>query len=223
MASIFDITFSKFINRNLPPDKRFKNIIAYLNCLFSPLQWFQALYLNNYLYGSTAPPYAIGVYQKYDRVIYNKIVYESLINNNTDLPIVATSWMVVQPNFIGIFERLNYNGIILTLTYALNKQFGTIFRQPNSLSDIYIENTPVPQPIFRFGTVEKISSNVSTITSSEYIVNSYSFTTQSNFAIYCPVSVYNALDVTGVNNDKIFRTFCDKYIPAGILYKIITY
>jgi hypothetical protein len=122
-----------------------------------------------------------------------------------------------------MFERILYNGQKLTLEYAMNKWFGTTFRQPNSTSDIYISNNSITIPTFRVGTLELGSSVVGTLSSSEFIGTVSSFTVSANFTIHCPVAVYNALDITLINNDKIFRAFVDKYVPAGVTYTIITY
>lgn len=224
MPSIYDIDFSKFIPRMLPPDKRFTGTLAWLNCLLSPVQWVRDLWLGEYRTGTTATAYSAGTYNRYDRVLYNKVVYESLIDNNTDLPTVAGSWFVVQKNFIGMFERIYYNGLTITLTWAMNKWFDTTFRQPPLISDIYINNNEVPLGLFIVGITEDESSKVFLDTSSEFVCNEdYANTIVSNFAINVPVAVYNALDLSGLNNEKIFRNFVDKYVPAGITYEIITY
>ena len=81
----------------------------------------------------------------------------------------------------------------------------------------------MPVPFFRSTNADLSSSSVNLATSSEYVINGYSFATVKNFTIYCPVAVYNALDGTLINNDKIFRAFVDRYVPAGITYQIVTY
>lgn len=227
MPSIYDINFAKFALRMLPPDKRFSKNIAYVKALLSPMQWVRDLWLGEYRTGTTAPAYVDGTaggYNKYDRVVYNKVVYESLIDSNTSLPTDKTAWFIVQANFIGLSERMMYNGHTLTLTYAMNKWFGTTFRQPPSVSDIYIENNEVPIALFRSAATESNSSKVSTLTSSEFIANAdYDATPFKNFTIKVPVAVYNALDTDMINNENIFRSFVNKYVAAGILYKIETY
>jgi hypothetical protein len=78
-------------------------------------------------------------------------------------------------------------------------------------------------PVFRVGTTEAQSSDVSTIGSTEYVGTSDAIATAINISIFVPVAVYNALDVAMINNDKIFRNFADRYIPAGLVYQITTY
>lgn len=226
MSTIYDINFNNAAPSLLPPDKRFVKQVQWVRMLLSSLQYLRDLWFGSYRTGSIAPIWVNSApYAKYQQVKYsvNNQIYESLINNNSDIPTVATSWQVVQTNFIGLSERILYNGQTLVLTYAMNKWFGTTFRQPNAQSDIYITNSTVPVAFFRSSSVEKASSSVSTGSSSEFVVNAYTFAPPINFTIYCPVAVYNALDPSLVNNNKIFRGFVDKYVPAGITYTITTY
>jgi hypothetical protein len=109
------------------------------------------------------------------------------------------------------------------LEWAMNKWFGTTFRQPPNVSDIYITNNSVPIEVFRCGGIEDISSVVYSNNSSEFVINNYSFTVAFNFTINVPEAVFNALDPTLVNNEKIFRAFVDRYVPAGVTYTIQTY
>lgn len=222
--SIYDIDYSKQRVQLLPPDKRYTKTVAWAGILLAPLNYLRNLNFGSYRTGSDAPQWVnTSPYNKYDQVKYNKIVYESLIENNTDLPTVVGSWKVVQQNFIGLSERIYYNGQKLVLEWAMNKWFGTVFRQPPNVSDIYISNNSVPIAVFRCGGVEDISSVVYSNTSSEFVINSYTFTVAFNFTINVPTAVYNALDPTLVNNEKIFRAFVDRYVPAGVTYTIQTY
>jgi hypothetical protein len=80
----------------LPPDKRNKNTTAYLSSLLKPLQWVRDLWFSEYNTGTTAAAFSTAApYAKYDRVLYNKSVYESLIDNNTDVP-TTSNWFLVQ-------------------------------------------------------------------------------------------------------------------------------
>lgn len=222
--SIYDIDYSKQRVQLLPPDKRYTKTVAWVGILLAPLNYLRNLNFGSYRTGSDAPQWVnTDPYNKYDQVKYNKIVYESLIDGNTDLPTVVGSWKVVQQNFIGLSERIYYNGQKLVLEWAMNKWFGTTFRQPPNTSDIYITNNSVPIPVFRSGGVEDISSVVFSNSSSEVVINSYSFSVTFNFTINVPQAVYDALDPTLVNNEKIFRAFVDRYVPAGVTYTIQTY
>lgn len=223
--SIYDIDYSQTGPLLLPPDKRNRGLKSFVKVLLSPMQWDADLHFKDYRIGSLAPGWLNSTtYAKYDRVKYNFAIYESIGSTNLNhLPTDTNYWFVVQPNFIGISERVLYNGITLTLTYALNKRFGTLFRQPNNVSDIYIGNNVPPIPPFIFGYSESNSSSFFPQISTEYFINSYSFTTNYNFNINVPVAVYNALDPFPANRDKIFRAFVNGIIPAGITFNIITY
>lgn len=223
MPTIYDIDFSKLGVQVLPPDKRFTRQAAWQKVILSPLQYLRDLWFGSYRTGSEAPVYAAGTYAKYDQVVYNKAVYESLIDGNTNPPTDTASWKLVQTNYIGLYERITYNGQKLVLEYAMNKWFGTTFRQPPLVSDIYININTLSIPVFVVGATESESSVVYTTGSSEFVINSYSVAVQYNFTIFCPVAVYDALDPLMINNEKIFRAFVDKYVPAGITYEITTY
>ncbi|MDQ2718232.1 MAG: hypothetical protein M3Z26_00520 [Bacteroidota bacterium] len=223
MISNYDIDFYDFGIQMLPPDKRKNNSVGFLSALIRPLQWLNDLWFDEYNIGSSDSAFSsASPYSKYDRVIYNKSVYESLIDNNSDIP-TTYNWFIVQKNFIGLSERMLYNGQCLVLTYALNKWFGTTFNQPPVQSDIYIINSTIATPAFLVGEIESNSSKISTIESTEFVETVVTYSAQINFTIHVPVAVYNALDTTGINNDKIFRNFVDQYVPAGLFYAISTY
>lgn len=223
--AIFDIDYSKAGPLLLPPDKRGGYMLSWAGVVLKPMQWIVDLWLHDYRVGSLAADWIVGsTYAKYDRVKYQFAIYESLGSGNIgNVPTNATYWMLVQPNFIGISERVLYNGITLTLTYALNKRFGTIFRQPNNVSDIYINNNTPPISPFIFGNTEGNSSSFFSQLSTEFFINSYSFTGSYNFTINVPVAAYTSLDPLPANQDKIFRSFVDSIIPAGVTYNIQTY
>jgi len=222
--SIYDVNFDKAGTQLLPPDKRFARQKAWIKVVLSPIQWLRDLWFGEYRTGSTSQQWlSTTTYQKYQRAIYSFGVYESLIDNNTDIPLNVASWQLVQGNFIGLSERILYNGRALVLTYALNKRFSTHFRQPPNISDIYIGAHPKPLAVFVIGGAETNSSKVYSNTSTEYIIDSYDFGQYINMTIYVPLAVFNALDPIPANCEKIIRSFVDRYIVAGILYNIQTY
>jgi hypothetical protein len=225
MPTIYDIDFSKVAPQMLPPDKRFTKTVTWVKILLSPLQYLRDIWFGSYRTGSNAAAWVNSTpYAKYALVKYsNKIIYESLVNNNTALPTDVNYWRVAQLNFIGLSERILYNGQKLVLEYALNKWFGTTFRQPQDQSDIYISNNTISVPSFRVGVLEQDSSIVGVSSSTEYVGTVETFNVSTNFAINCPLAVYEALDPTLINNEKIFRAFVDLYIPAGVTYSIQTY
>ncbi len=209
----------------LPPDKRFTRTVAWVNVLLSPLQYLRDIWFGSYRTGSTAPTWVnTDPYPKYALVKYsNKVIYESLVDNNTAVPTDTTKWRVAQQNFIGLSERIQYNGQKIVLEYAMNKWFGTVFRQPPNTSDIYITNNSIPVASFRVGITEEKSSKVGLNSSTEYVGTSSVYTVPSNFIIHCPVATFNALASTDDQRTKIFRAFVDQYLPSGITYTITTY
>jgi hypothetical protein len=222
---LYDVNYANVGQQLLPPDKRGNFMTRWVAAMLRPLQWLVDIRLNSYRNGSTAPPYLNSTtYAKGDLVLYRYSVYESQVNGNLgNDPLNTTYWSKVQDNFIGVLERLKYNGHTLILTYALNKYFGTTFRQPNNVSDIYIAINPKPTSVFLVGDTEVQSSKVYYNTSSEFVVNSYSFAAYTNMTIFVPLAVYNALDVDPANRERIIRNFADQYVVGGITYSVATY
>jgi hypothetical protein len=223
--SIYDIDFTDLAKKVSPPDKRKPIIVAWFTAILKPLQYLGDLWLGDYRTGSSGMPWVVGdPYALGDRVTYKGSAYESLIDANLgNLPTDTTKWVLVQQNFIGTHERVLYNGNVLPFTFAINKYFGTQYRQPNNVSDIFIQVYPKPAAVFTVGGDENISSRVYSNTSSEYVINAYNFSDYFNMTIWVPVAVYNALDADPNNREQIIRNFSDRYIIAGIIYNVLTY
>jgi hypothetical protein len=217
VGDIFDIDTNQQAVDLLSPDKRGPITVALLRALLWSTQWCRDLVLGSYKRGSTAPIYAGGTYNKYDQVIFNKSVYYSLVANNAALPTDTTSWLKIQDNFIGVDERVRYNGQKIVLEYALNHRFGGTFRPPgsSSLSDIYINNVaPVPAG-FRIGMT--IGSTIGQTRSSDYIGLNSSYVQISNFNI----NFLNSLYI--LTNEQSVRDFVNPVIPASLNYTITPY
>jgi len=225
MPDQYDIDYAQQVTELLPPDKRFKTNTAFLtDAMKSTVQYLRDALFGDYRNGSTASAWAAGTYSRGNKVNYKKGIYVSLIDNNTTLPTDPDSWYQQQTVFIGLNERLAYNGNNLILTWALNRWFGTTFRQPNAVSDIYLTINTRPLSIFRFGVTEAISSEFFLDRSTEGIDNNDSSTEgYIDLTINFPVAVYNALDPIDANRQAIIRAFVDQYIYAGVLYQIATY
>jgi hypothetical protein len=223
--SIYDINYTNVGNQLLPPDKRGTYMRSWVAALFKPLQYLRDLWLGDYRAGSTAAPFLISTtYNSGDRVLYKASVYESIVDGNLGhTPPNDAYWVRVQDNFIGVFERVLYNGNVLILTYALNKYFGTVFRQPPNVSDIYLQANAKPAKPFIVGWTEAQSSTVYANNSTEVVINAYTFSDYFNLTIWIPLAVYNALDTVAANREKIVRNFADRYIVAGIIYQVQTY
>jgi hypothetical protein len=222
---LYNVNYTNAGQQLLPPDKRGTVMTRWVAAMLRPLQWLVDIKLNMWRDGSTAPPYLNSTtYAKGDLVVYRYSVYESTVNGNVgNDPLNVTYWTKVQDNFIGTLERLKYNGHVLVLTYALNKYFGTVFRQPNNISDIFITINVKPVAVFLVGDTEAQSSKVYTNTSTEFVVNSYSFASYTNMTIWVPVLVYDALDVDPANRERIIRNYADQYIVGGVTYNVDTY
>ena len=216
--SIYDIDFNQQGPELLPPDKRGTTNIALINSLLKGVQWCRDLLFTSFKTGSTAPPFAVGLYKQFDQVIYRKSVYYSLVHNNTDLP-TASTWLKVQDNFLGIDERVKFNGQSLVLEYALNQQFGGTFRPPgsSSLSDIYLNNIAAVAAGFRIGQTEDATSTVGRTSSSDNLGLKYSFIQLTNFQINIKASVYV------LTSSQTISDFVNQYIPVSINFTIQPY
>jgi hypothetical protein len=221
--SIYDISYTNRVVELLPPDKRYSRTVAWFKAIVNQLQYLHTDVLVDFRTGSDYPIYAPGSYNKFDRVIYGQSVYESLYDTNTAVPTDTSKWRLYQLHFLGVEDRLKYNGQVLVLDYAINDRFNTNFRQPPLQSDIYFTiNTPAVD-VFIVGGDESNSSTILEMISSEYVINSYSFTAFTNFVINIPVAVYNALSTDPAARDKIVRGFVDEILHAGLKYSIQTY
>lgn len=223
--SIYDIDFNTKAVELLPPDKRFPTTIAWIKALVKQAKYIRDKYLGDYNTGANYPIWAIATnYNKGDRVIYKGSVYESLINGNIgNQPIEGINWTLYQKNFIGVSERVYYNGQKIVLEWALNKWFHTTFRQPPLVSDIFIQNNTPSFKCFIIGDNSNNSSSVFSDKSSSPISYDYNAPLFKNATINIPLAVYNALDTTAINREKIVRNFADLYFAAGITYNIVTY
>ena len=219
MADIFDIDYKIQAPEILPVDKRTSNTIALMQSLLNGLQWARDFFFGSYKTGSTASTYATGTYNEFQQVIFNKSVYYSLNNGNTALPTDTTQWVKIQDNFLGVDQRVKFNGQRLVLEYALNLQFGGVFRPPGSSSpsDIYLTNLPAIISGFISAKTEAYSSSIGQTTSVDKIGLAYPFTHINNFQINIKVALYAA------TNDKAIRNFVNLYIPISLNYTIVTY
>jgi hypothetical protein len=222
---LYDLNAATTGQQLLPPDKRGTIMSRWVAAMLKPIQYLVDIRINSYRNGASAQPYLnTTTYLKGNIVLYRYSMYESVINGNLgNDPLDPRYWTIIQDNFIGVLERLKYNGHTLILTYALNKYFGTTFRQPDLLSDIWLNTNIKPPAVFLVGDTESQSSKVYYNTSSEFIINDYAFSSFTNLTINVPTSVYNALDTDPANRSRIIRNFADKYIAAGITYDIAIY
>ena len=156
---LFDINFSNLKDNLLPPDYRTAVHKFWLLTWTNIVQFMRDRVLGDYRTGSNYAQWTLGIYAIHDRVIYNQVVYESLEDGNTDTP-TSSKWAVWLPSFIGSDERKYFNGQKVVLEYSLNTYYGTVFRQPPLVSDIYIDNLGVSIVGFVVGIDEAYCSTV---------------------------------------------------------------
>lgn len=224
MPELYDINFDQQAGELLPPDKRNPTILAPVRALLSGLQWTRDLIFGSYRTGATAPAWSAGTYNKFEQVIYKKAVYESLVADNAAEPNInqdTAYWRKVQSNFVGVEQRILYNCQRLTFEYALNKWFGTVFRQPPNTSDIYLTTTPPAIKGFVVGGPQP--SIFYRDRSYEFITNEFFPLVSITLTINIPSAVYIALGSTTTERDNIVRSFADKYNAFGIFYDINPY
>lgn len=223
MASFYDITFANRIVELIPPDKRLQKFVLWLQAMVQQLQYLHKDVFVDFKVGSNYPIWGIGFYSKKDRVIYGQSVYESLVDSNSAVPTDTTKWRLYQLYFLGVDDRVKYNGQFLVLDYAINDRFNTNFRQPPLTSDIYFTvNEPLAN-VFIVGGDEANSSKIFFNGSYDNIINSYDFTSFNNLVINMPILIYNSLSSDSLAREKIVRGFVTPILPAGIKYKIQTY
>jgi len=212
MADQYDVNYNQQIIELLPPDKRFKNFVAFLtDCCTSTVQYLRDAVLGDYRNGSTVGAWTAGTYARGVKVNYKKAIFVSLADGNTSIPTDTDNWYMQQQFFIGLVERLAYNGNNLVLTYALNRWFGTTFRQPGTgLSDIYITTNPIITNYFQVGYTEAESSYVGYLDSGGAIGNSDApLSEQYNCTVHVPNTLVTALGSAAV---ALLTSFINMYV-----------
>jgi len=223
---MYDVNYNTAIENLLVPDKRTNKTLAFNIALALGIANNHNLLFNIYKNYNIIPNWSVStVYQKNDFIKYGKSIFQSIVNNNSGRPTNINKWRLVSENFLGSDFRLSITGEKLNLEYALNTWFGSTFRQPSvGISDIYIStNNFIELPVFRVGINEFESTSVRSDGSDQFVINSYTFATQYNLTINVPITLFNTLGATNEIKTSIVRAFADKYINAGLIYKIQTY
>lgn len=222
---MYNLNYNTIVETLLVPDKRTKKTVAFNTALVSSITNNNNLLFSTYKDYTLLPNWTAGTYTRNELVKYGKSIFQSVENANTTEPTQSDKWVLVSENFLGSDFRLSITGSKLNLEFAINTWFGTIFRQPSAgVSDIYfITNNIIPIPVFRVGTTSFDSTAVSTVSSEQLVVNSYSFSTQFNLTINVPSALFLSLGSTNDVRYSIIKSFADKYINAGLTYQIITY
>ncbi len=229
--SLYQIDENILTRFNLPSLKRLPNYISYITDLLTPIQRLNGILSDDYLIGSTYPTYAYATYSTSftyslgERTIgsigYNQAVFESVTASNYgNLLNDINYWEEITPNFIGINERVLYNGNKLTFEWALNHWFGGTFSQPPGTSSIYITDTIVQFPNFIWGApgYDNLSYYGQHFSTGYILTGSYSFPSQ-NYTIHIPTQIYNRIPGT----ESGVRSFADKYNISPLIYSVVAY
>ena len=215
---MYSTNYNDFAVNMLAPNHRLPVHSAWAKTLCAGMVWANGNFFEFFVNGDTQniydPSFPYG-YQ--DRVVYNGAVYESQQAGNTGNDINDTDWWVLyNDNFIGVYERVRYSASKLIFEYALNRWFGGTFRQPPSVSDIYITSNASTVQTFAIGVT--VGSSFGQTVSSEYIPKeTATYTTNTDFTINIPTSLYPA------GGDDEIMQFADKINTAGLTYDIVQY
>lgn len=236
---IFDI--ANYVLNALPLKYRLSKFVLFVQSLLYGWIWD---YNNFYVYRNSNavtlfPWNNAATYGLNNYVVYNFSVYISLQAGNTgNNPLTApTYWLLVCQNFIGVNERVKYDGRYLTLTWALNRYFQTTYRDPpypppydfglgaGTFSDIYITNAPISFVPFVVGLVSATSSMVSTGTTAWWVPVAPTYGTSSSygFVVNIPTAVWTALGATSAIRNAVVNGFVAKYAVSGTTWTIVTY
>jgi hypothetical protein len=174
-------------------------------------------------------------YSKGDLVRMLDGEYESLANANLANPTTDSAWWVkVLDSFIGVSESTKFSGKYLNLTWALNRIFGTTFRQPpypspyggsGTFSDIYVTNRDIVRTSFVMYPTAAASSKMYPTFSTGFMFNPPAYAGASTFYFYInvPTAVFNALGASADIREATLRSYVDRLVPAGLVYGILTY
>ena len=190
-----------------------------------------------YVNGSTDSGYWSSgtTYSKGDYVRALDGVYESLADGNTGNALSSkTWWLKVLPAFIGTLERTVYTNRYLGMTWALNRHFGTTFRQPpypspyggsGTYSDIYITTDAIVDESFLMYPTGLQSSGMFPTYSTGWMFDPPTFASASTFkyTVHFPAAVYTALGSSSDIREKTARAIIDRFNTTGISYSITTY
>lgn len=217
--AIYDFDTKEFIKNNIPPNKRLSNILNLVYSLLSALKYnidAYSIYRNtpNYNVYDDLATYGIG-----EIIVFNGFIYQSLVGANTgNSPDISPSfWQSLGTITIGSDIRMQYKPNKLAFEFALNQRFGTTFRQPDLVSDIYIKNTAFFNPTFVIGGTEANSSIVFLDRSSQFIINQYFVQPAYSFTIFVPIALYTAVGEAAISS------FANSLTAIGKSFIIQTY
>ena len=220
---MYSLDYNQKVIETLVPDKRMPITTAYLQALVKDISNNHIQLFETYKQYQLLDDWIPATYTKNTLIKYSKSIYQA-VDDTSDTPSYSNMWRLVSENYQGNDFRLSVTSEKLVLEYALNDWFGSMFRQPiDGISDIFLTTNEITESPFLIGLYENESSKIFTDTSSEFIVNNYTFLNQFNLTINVPIALYNTLGSTDNIRQTIIRSYADKYVASGITYNIITY
>ncbi len=227
----YECDFNLQAQRLTPITKRLDVRLGMLESISEPIQWNRDNFFDSFLEGDSAAAWDAGTnYVRYDRVNYQNRIYECIEGNLNKFPgLFPEYWVQVVGDFRGATERIKYNGQRLMLEYILNRWFGTVFRQPSTLSssDFYIVNNTrfipaftVPETTFRNGIYVSNSIYESAIKVKKFVKATPAYIATSNFSVYYP-----ATSITSTTDTKYYQmtSLIEKYKVFGSTPDYISY
>lgn len=227
--SIYNVDFDQCARELYPIDKRKTVLLQKIYSLLKPLNDAN-LFFQFFREGGTfstydaGTVYTFGQYIQYQRRIYlrNEVTTDYVAGIS---PLNTTYWTKILESFIGASERAKFGPSKIVLEYALNKIFGTVFRQPaDGTSDIYIANLNTTDDLFFVGEVDEATAEVTENDQDAiFFVPEVESIEAFDYAIYVPVAVWTAIAPTSIERDAIITSVANKYRLVGYTFEIITY
>jgi hypothetical protein len=227
--SIYDVNYLAQAETNIPPSKRKDTILDFLDAMLSVFQFDHDNYFTLYRQGSgaarwdSATTFADEVYiVGSDGAVYQSLQATNTGNDPTHTVNQGVWWVLVSPNFVGNDERLKYTTQKITVEWALNKWFGTTFRQPPGVSDIFIARITPSKLILGRANQDGLcrggrGNNESYMNSGrKNVVTSYNTAT---FSVNAP----NALQVADSDFTNKLINYTQKFTVVGITFTVILY
>jgi len=254
--AIYDQTETQINENLLPPQRRLPKWLAWLSVLSTPLQWIHDLVFTDYYGGSPASNWLNGfLYHFGDRVKYidnavyesvNLIAFVSATSPNNDLYNPTTgvgNWMRVLDSFIGVAERVRYNGKLIMLEWVLNRYFGGVSTLPipslpftgaSHVNQIYITKNVVNFSDFWMPIDESNATSFMPISdnwATSFIPIVEDSLTLPMFTINVPAAVAaaitaNIVAVIPTSTDtyvELIKSIVNKYVRVLRLYTVTTY
>ena len=234
--SLFTIDYQALTTLLTPPLLRNPAMNSWLTSMTSQSQIDNDLY-TQYLTGSTYPIYSPLVpYVQGKRVIFNNnggagsdAVFENLTGSTGVGPLDSTTWLQINPSFIGAEERVSYNSQKILLEWALNREYQilpivsnpTSWSGANHTNQIYIDTKNLITNRFLMGQTGPYSSNLTKTSSlnfidgGPYMGRTFTGSTQYEFVVWVP----NLTLYTGITNTNVYQ-YTSNYVIAGMTFAV---